>query len=187
MTDDLTAKRLAALVALASSVPGQTLGRTAAVKLLYFVQELYGVELGYDFRLYTFGPYDAEVLYDLGVAKSLDALTERTVFYNVGYGYAINPGPKAESVKARAAGWLKANQSFFQAVAKEFGSWTASDLELGSTVLFVDREFHSQRAKATTEDVARRVQEIKPHFPEQVVLDRVKQFQAKGWLASIPK
>ncbi len=147
MQSDLKTNRLAALVALASAAPGQTIGRTAAMKLLYFLQELHGVPLGYDFRIHTYGPYDAEVLTDLGTAQTVDALTEKTVMYNVGYGYAIKPGPKAEAVKAQAADWLKANQTALDAVIQEFGACTASDLELSSTVLFVDREFHAAQAR----------------------------------------
>ena len=65
--------RLAALVTFVESSPSQVLGRTAIVKLPYLFQELYGVSLGYDFRLYTYGPFDSDVLHDLGSAESLGA------------------------------------------------------------------------------------------------------------------
>jgi uncharacterized protein len=184
-TADLSDARLAALVSLASAAPGQTLGRTAAVKLLYFLQELYRVPLGYDFRLYTFGPYDAEILNDLGTAKTLDALTEKTVFYNIGYGYEISPGPQAEAVQARARAWLRANRPKIDAVAAEFGRWSASDLELGATVVFADREFAATGRVATEAELASRVREIKPHFSEATVLARVNDFRDKGWLRSV--
>lgn len=183
----MNTKRVAALVALASSVPGQTIGRTAAVKYAYFLQELFGVELGYDFRLYTYGPYDEEVLSDLATARTLQVVTERTVTYSAGYGYEIKPGPQAEVIKKEAADWLGANRSAIDQVAAEFGTWSASELELGSTVLFVDREFNSQRESATPHDIASRVRKIKPHFTEAVILAKVNHFKNKGWLKSVAR
>src|SRR6478609_3165670 len=108
--DELTSRRLSVLSSLVSSSPAGKLGRTAVVKLLYFLQELHEVPLGYDFRLYTFGPYDAEVLNDLATAKLLNALTEKPVLYATGYGYAINPGSNADAVRNRVTEWLKLHQ-----------------------------------------------------------------------------
>jgi uncharacterized protein YwgA len=42
------------------------LGRTALMKLAFLLQTVRGVPLGYHFRLYTYGPYDGDVLDDLG-------------------------------------------------------------------------------------------------------------------------
>jgi hypothetical protein len=185
ISDTLTTNRVATLVALAAAVPGQTLGRTAAMKLVYFLQELYGVPLEYDFRLHTYGPFDADVLGDLGTATTLQALTEKTVTYSRGYGYEIGLGRRADVARTAAADWLAAHQSALDQVVQEFGSWSASDLELGSTILFVDRELKGQGTVAAHETIASRVRKIKPHFSEQAILARVKRFQAKGWLLSV--
>jgi uncharacterized protein len=184
-SDKLLTQRFAALVFIASAAPGQTIGRTAAVKLLYFLQELFGVPLGYYFRLYTYGPFDNDVLHDLGTAVSIDALTEEIVYFRVGYGYAIKPGKKADAIKRLAKDWLDANRSALDSVAKEFGSCSAADLELGSTVLFVDREFKSNGSPSSFVEIAKRVQEIKPNFSESTILSRVNHFLDKGWLKSI--
>ena len=47
------------------------LGRTQLMKLCYFLQEIEHVPVKYDFRLFNYGPFDSEVLSDLGtlVAK----------------------------------------------------------------------------------------------------------------------
>ena len=162
------------------------LSGTAVVKLLYFLQELKGVPLGYDFRLYTYGPFDSDVLNDLGTGKSLQVLTEKTVTHSAGYGYEIKVGPKSDRIKLLAKEWLKDNQDALSSVAADFGPWSAAELELGSTVVFVDREFQSQQKSTRFEEIASQVRNIKPHFSEAVVLDRVKHFHAKGWLVSIP-
>ena len=51
-------------------------GEKLFVKLFYFLQELNGVPLGYDFRLFNYGPFDSEVLSDLSTACGLDAVAE---------------------------------------------------------------------------------------------------------------
>ena len=58
--------RTAILARMVKVAPGQTLGRTQVMKLFYFLQELKGVWLGYDFRLFTYGPFDSEVLRAFG-------------------------------------------------------------------------------------------------------------------------
>src|SRR5262249_12172233 len=61
MTQEL-ARRLATIVALVERSSGKSLGRTAVMKLLYFLSALRGVQLGYRFTLYSYGPFDSEVL-----------------------------------------------------------------------------------------------------------------------------
>jgi hypothetical protein len=178
-------RRLATLVALVERAPGQVLGRTAVVKLLYLLQALRGVDLGYHFRLYTYGPYDADVLDDLAYARSLDAVTVRTVQYAAGYGYEIRPGIAAASVKAQAADWLKLQAPALDWVVAEFGHWAASELELGSTVVYVDRELAGGGTTATLDDLTKRVRQIKPHFEEAVIRNRANEMLGKRYLTCV--
>ena len=55
------------------------LGRTAIMKLIFLLQEGKGLPVGYDFRLYSYGPYDSEVLQDLEFLRNFGFLTEETV------------------------------------------------------------------------------------------------------------
>ncbi|MDI3312583.1 MAG: hypothetical protein QJR05_14315 [Thermoanaerobacterium sp.] len=52
---------------------GYRLGRTALVKLIYILQEKFNVPIGYDFSLYTYGPFAKEILDDLDYLSYLDA------------------------------------------------------------------------------------------------------------------
>src|SRR5687767_9026486 len=88
--------RPAVLARLVCKSPGETLGRTALMKMMYFLQELHGASLGYDFRLYTYGPFDSEVLSDLGTATNINTVNERTVLHSRGYGYEITPSAHAK-------------------------------------------------------------------------------------------
>jgi hypothetical protein len=70
-------------------------------------------------------------------------------------------------------------------VAREFGNWTAADLELGSTIIYTDRELSAQPNKVTLETLVRKVREVKPHFLEGYVLGKVRDLQSKGYLNSL--
>jgi hypothetical protein len=178
-------QRLALIVGLVERSPKQTLGRVAIVKLAYLLQVLRRVPLGYDFRLYTYGPFDAAVLNDLGQAEAFQAVTVRTVEHAAGYGYEVRPGPAAEVVKARAQDWLGRYQEDVDWVVREFGDRTASELELLSTIVYVDRELAPSGRIATVSDLAQRVREVKPHFGESYVTTMVLATEQAGLLSSL--
>ena len=184
MPPTLLEMRNAIVARLVCKAPRQTLGRTALMKLMYFLQELKEVPLGYDFRLYTYGPFDSEVLSDLGTATNLNTVVEKTVIYPRGYGYEITGGKHAE----RLSDELQLNNAKLaeqiDAVVEEFGSFGAAELELQSTIVFVDREFVCGGSPALVSAVVERIQQIKPHFDEKTILDRVTGMQRKGWLRS---
>ena len=41
------------------------LGKTAIMKFMFMLQQVYKVPLGYDFKIYTYGPYSSEVMDDM--------------------------------------------------------------------------------------------------------------------------
>ncbi len=177
--------RLAVVARLVCKAPGQKLGRTALMKLMYFLQELKEVPLGYDFRLYTYGPFDSEVLSDLGTATNLNKVVERTVIYARGYGYEITPGKHAGQLSRQLETTDADIADQIDAVVDEFGMFGAAELELRSTILFVDREMSRSGLATTAGTVIERVRQIKPHFDEKAIVDRVTEMQQKGWLRSI--
>jgi hypothetical protein len=178
-------QRLALITTLVEQAPNQTLGRTAIVKMAYLLQVLHGVPLGYDFRLYTYGPFNAEVLSDLEYAQALGVVEVRTVLYARSYGYDVRPGPLAAAVKALAGDWLAQHQPAISSVVGEFSSCTASELELLSTIVYADRELYRNRQTATAEELAHRVREVKPHFLVSYVLDKTNVLLGRGMLSSI--
>jgi len=177
--------RASILARMLSKAPGKKLGRTQLMKLFYFLQELKGVSLEYDFRLFTYGPFDSEVLSDLATACNLGRVCEKTVIYPRGYGYEITPGPLAEQL----CNDLERNNlglaSKIDQVINEFGSLGAAELELRSTIIFVDREFTSTGTNVTAEAVVERVRQIKPHFDNSSIEQRVSELAGKGHLQSL--
>jgi len=161
---DLREARLALIPVLAENSSYGYIGRTALMKYMYFLQTLRGLPLGYRFTLYSYGPFDSDVLADLGSAETLNAIDSEAVMYPGGYGYQIKPGNKAKWLKDRAAAFLDKHKSDVKWVADKFGSLTSPQLELVSTIIYVDREAAQMKEKLKLADLSNRVHEVKPHF-----------------------
>jgi uncharacterized protein len=155
-------EKIAVISALAEKVP--QLGRTSLMKHCYFLQVLRKVPLGYRFSLYSYGPFDSDVLADLDSAAAIGAVTSSVVSYFNTYGYRIEPGPRAPAIQSRSTSFLESNKSHIDWVAQTFGHMNASELELVSTIIYSDREAKSHREKVTIDELARRVRDVKPHF-----------------------
>ena len=167
MADDLFPwERYAALTSIAEQ-SSRRLGRTAMMKLAYFLQELRGVPLGYDFSLYEYGPFDSAVLADLAQLQALETLEQRVVQYPSGPGYEIHVGSDLCYVKDRAADFLQRHQKDFEWVLEEFGGYGAANLDLLSTMVFADREAAENKEAITLAELVSRVLAIKPRFSQE--------------------
>lgn len=158
------------------------LGRTALMKLSYFLQTLKNVPLGYSFRLYTYGPYEAQVLEDLKVAEIKGAVKSTVKGYPTGYGYEITPGENAEAIIDLAQDELATNAAALEWVLEEFGDRTAIDLEMVGTIIYVDRASQASGERLVISDVATKVHAIKPRLSLARIETEARGLLAKGLL-----
>lgn len=177
--------RMALFAELVSRIPANAMGRTMLMKLCYFLQELKGVPLGYHFSIYSYGPFDAEVLSDLGSAVNLDAVKSTVVYNKVGYGYQLEAGPSSNHVRSEGSEFLHQHQESIDWAIEEFGHKLASDLELESTSVFVDRDSYMKNESLTLEVLTKRVMNLKPHFSESFILSRAQELYQKGYFLSV--
>jgi hypothetical protein len=180
---DIQSARLATLVALAEKKP--LLGRTAVMKLCYFLQTLRDVPLGYRFTLYSYGPFDSSVLSDLSTAETLGGIESKTVFYSGGYGYEISPAGRSRSVRNLASGFVKKYRSDIDWALERFAKFGSADLELLSTIIYVDREFATTNERLTADALAEKVREVKPHFAEEYIRGKVDYLRQEKMLRSV--
>ena len=80
------------------------LGRTALMKLAYLLQTVRRVPLGYDFRLYTYGPYQSDVLNDLGRLETMQAVVSEVVPYPSGRARRARKSSRSRAMCFRTAG-----------------------------------------------------------------------------------
>ena len=171
--------RLALLTALVQQAPEQTLGRTALMKLLFLLTAVRDVPLDYRFRMYTYGPFDSEVLSDVDYAARLDALSVEMERYPNGYGYVIQPGSAAEDIMNRARPFLDEHQRDIDWVIETFTPLSATDLELLSTIVYVNRKHRV----SSLDEIVSTVHDIKPRFTSATIRQETERLQETGVVA----
>jgi hypothetical protein len=164
---------------------GDRLGRTGVMKCMYLLQTLAGLKLGYQFRLYTYGPYDGQVLDDLSVAEALGAVRSKAFEWQGGTGYVITAGPSAQVALNRARRYLDSADQAIDWVVDKFGSRAATELELATTIIFVDQASHRSDEKISTSELVRRVHDIKPHHILDKVEGVIAELNRDGFLKSL--
>jgi uncharacterized protein len=163
----------------------RNLGRTALMKCLFFLKTLRGVPLSYNFRLYTHGPFDADVLDDLQYAQALGAIESTVVAYPGGYGYLLKAGPQAEKIEKQAGDFLHQHGDSIDWVLSEFGTRSAVDLEMASTLIFVDRSLAEKKSRVSLSALAKMVHDIKPHLTTEVIEREARSLQERSLLRAI--
>jgi len=161
--------RLALLPVLIERSSAGCIGRTALMKYMYFLQTLRSLPLGYSFSMYSYGPFDSAVLSDLTSAEVLGIVETSPVQFSGGYGYRIKTGAQAASAKKNAASFLAKHENDIEWLFSTFGPLNSAELELTSTIVYVDQEFADSHEQLSMSQMATRLQEIKPHFGREKV------------------
>lgn len=177
MQADVLTRRFGVFVQLAEDLSGN-LGRTSLMKLCYFLQALKRVPLEYTFSLYSYGPFDSEVLSDLQTAESMGVLYSGVEHYPGGYKYDIRPAEKSQKVKELTKEFLTKYKKEIEWVTQVFGNRSAADLELLSTILFV----HEEERINDNQKLLERVNSIKPHFSLSQIAGQIHWSRERGLL-----
>jgi hypothetical protein len=179
--------RLAIITWLAENASGlgRTFGRTALMKYCYFLQVVRGVPLGYRFSLYSYGPFDSDVLSDLDIAEALGGVKSSEVYYPGGYGYKIEVGEGAERIKHLGAAFIKEHEPQLRWIVDHFHGWDASSLELASTLVYSDREAERSGEVLTIRALSKRVRDLKPRFSIAQIEGQARRLQGDDLLQSI--
>lgn len=173
---------IAELAQSAIDVHGTPFGKTALQKLVYFLQEVEGVDCGYDFTLYTYGPFSSGLLGDLDVAGAMSGVKLTS---DGGYGYHIHPGEKVNNFRRAASPFLDEHKSAIKRVVSEFGAMSAKQLELRATVVYFDRQAFRCQQSLSASEITGKVKSVKPHFEEAVIANAVQQLDKKGYLKAL--
>lgn len=182
ITVDIPWKRYALIAELTKRLDSVSLhfGKTALQKLVFFLQEIYQVDCGYDFELYTYGPYDSQLVSDLDLIEHWGCVSVTRVNDLLG-GYRIRPTEAVDSIRGKAAEFLD-HEKTKQALANlvlTYGSMTARDLELRATTVYVARNFQRKGETATIEKICRLVAQIKPKFTADEIKQAVVELSEK--------
>jgi hypothetical protein len=175
--------RYALIGTLAQELEGRPVGvfgKTHVQKLVYFLQELFGGDPEYEFALYTYGPFSANLMGDLDVADGLGVISLE--YLPQAGAYNIVPGPQLEKAQTRAADYLARNRDAIHRAVGQFGDLRARELELRATIVYADRESAREGAALQRDQLVERVHAIKPHFSPQTVAQAVDEMSQQGFV-----
>ncbi len=161
-------KRAVILTELADKLycAGSWCGETHLQKAAYFLQELLGVPLGYDFILYKHGPFSFDLHRELTElrADSLLQLEARPP-----YGPRLVSTAVAPDIKKRFPKTLGKYKKQIDFVANHLGEKGVAELERLATAFYVTQEGEGK----SQADRARRIHELKRHVTLDLALTAV--------------
>ncbi len=157
------------------------LGKTAIMKYLYILQTVYNVPLGYNFGLYTYGPFATEVLDDLDYADANKIIIMETVETAVGTGYSIQSSPEYEDNNNFAS---KYNEQL-DAMLGIFEDDCAKDLELSATIIYMYRNAKRNKWRTDEDNIVSDVYDVKPYFKKKVIKEEFERLNESGVFHSL--
>ena len=162
-----------ALVAyLASQQGGKgTLGKKAVQKYIHILSSLSGLDVGYEFSFYTYGPFSRDLASDLDILDGAKAINVR--YNSADNAYSITATPMTHAIAQTLSPALIAEADRVWGL---FSGRTAKELELISTALFVSDE---EGLPMASSDMTSRIQALKPKYSVSEVM------AAQAELASI--
>lgn len=180
MTTSPTPEARRAIIAQLASLASKkhyNLGKTALQKHCYFLQTLFFTDCGYDFRLYTYGPFDSQLLADLDEAEMYDAVN--ILFDSSIGGYRIRPGAMAKSLVKTHSQFISGISDKLENVLDEFGPYNAKELELRATIVYAEREAEAEGRELEIDALVSAVKAIKPHFSHETIRSAIEELAQK--------
>lgn len=163
----------------------ENIGKTGMMKLLYLLQAVHKVPLGYDFEIYTYGPYCQSVMSDIEYAEFVDYIRVSPVTYPNGMsGYQIKAMSDGIDLVEKEGEVISPYNEKIDSVINFFGKKTAKELELYSTIVFVVSSFSDNDWEKTKEEICCTVKEIKPHFSIDTISAAYEDLESNGFLNS---
>ncbi len=154
-------------------------GKTILQKMVFLLQEVYGVKCGYQFDLYTYGPFTSQLLQDLDLVETLGGVKVYPVISGIG-GYHIVPGEKNYALRGKAKDFLEdpTVSNAINNLIKQFGSFNAKELELISTIVYVYKEMETIGHALTRDEIVQIIKGLKPKFSQTEILDAIGLIEA---------
>lgn len=158
----------------------QWFGKTALQKLVYLLQTLFGVPVGYQYSLYIHGPFSKELMDDVDYLDGIGGL--EVSFDQNANGYKIRPAQGADKIKAKAQDFLDNYRPQINQLLGKFGSMRARELELRSTIVFIDRYAVQTNREMTRQEFAQEVSSIKPHFSWAEIEEAITELEGQDYI-----
>jgi uncharacterized protein YwgA len=158
------------------------LGKTALMKIIYFLQHVKRLELEYDFDIYTYGPYASDVTDTLDNLISDGFVSSVVHSYRNYSGYALSI---SETGKEMMHLLSDEDEKEVQEILTFADGKSAKDLELHATIVFINHLLCVQKGTiASKDDVIKTVHDIKPHFDKKTILEAYDSLARREYISS---
>ncbi len=144
-------------------------GETHVQKSVYFMQELLGVPLGFEYLLYIYGPFSFELQNHLAAMRADDMITVRPL----DYGTTFEPGEQLSYLEEHLPKTIGRYRDAIGFVVGNLAGIGVKQLEQLATALY----FTIAQPEETEEKRAERILEVKPHIRMDEALRAVGQIE----------
>jgi len=148
---------------------GSWCGETHLQKATYFLEELLGVPLDFEFIIYKHGPFSFDLRDEL-TAMRADGVLELQP-HPAPYGPGLIATESSQELRQRFPVTLSRYRKVIEFVAQELGAKGSTDLERLGTALYVIRE----RPKASVNERVARIIALKPHLTPEDARNAVEE------------
>ena len=155
--------------------PEVQFGKTAMQKIVFLLQQLFRVELGYSYDFYSYGPFSSELARDLDYTDYLKGISIESCKHDMGY--EISPGVECDILKNKADNFIRNNEDKLEEVIDQFGSYQAKELEIRSTIVFINNTIRDRKELINT------VSHLKPQFSVSVIEKACEELLNKGYIS----
>lgn len=174
-------KRVSLIAKIAEQKP--LLGKTAMMKFIFILQQVYKVPTGYDYEIYTYGPYSSEVMEDIQLTAEYKAIRVNIVTFPNGYfGYQLNPTETVKNIIDKEKEFVDSCSEPISEVIRIFGDKNAKELELSSTIIYLYSNYCHNNWDSSVEEISQGVKKIKPHFDVDLIRDEYRELDELGIL-----
>ncbi|MCL2853613.1 MAG: hypothetical protein FWE20_11410 [Defluviitaleaceae bacterium] len=157
------------------------LGKTSMMKIMFILQQVFSMKLGYNFNIYTYGPYASKVTDDLEMLiynNFVDAETYEYKDSSMAYRLKITEQGK-DSIDMLTLD----DERKISKVLTVFGNKTAKELELDSTIIYTNNIYAKSNWDQTREEIVKDVYELKPRFTIETIQSAYDSLEEEGMLS----
>lgn len=153
-----------AIIKMLQENPG--MGKTAVMKTIFMLQQVKHIDLGCEFSIYTYGPYNADVMEDIDELVSDGLLSSSAYSYKDYIGYTLSATDSGE----KAVSSLEdEDTAAFKEILDFVRGKSAKELELYSTIIYIEDWYLKNKKANDVPAIVKKVHEIKPHFSEETI------------------
>lgn len=149
-------------------------------KLIYLIQALEGVPIGYPFHFYHYGPYSSDLAGDLEFVNTLQGV--RITYDSYINMYNISAGDKANLLTKKAEDFLEQHKGKIDRIISSFGNKRAEELELIASIVYTWRVAQEDDEHGEC-SLVKRIAELKPKFDNQEIQHALNELKTRGYLA----